>query len=245
MRADSTLGQIDILIVDPATHQTTLRMSLKGTAIPDAEPVLALRAVELVRVSLLGRPPPFAATAEVVAPAPPRQSAMSVIVSSGVVLAQGGLGPQGELGLQVRAGWRRSLGFNLLVLAPLTTAPVQGTASTNAETSVWLAGGDFFVRRSLGRRTSLDAGLGGLAVAMRVSGQANAGWIGGTTTGYGASSYLRVGASVPVWRSIAVRADLLVGGVVRRPVASAGGPIDYPWGNAFGVATAGIEARLF
>ena len=48
-----------------------------------------------------------------------------------------------------------------------------------------------------------------------------------------------------MWRSFSLRADVLVGGVARRPIASAGGPTDYPWGHAFAVAAAGIEVRLF
>jgi hypothetical protein len=246
MRADSQLGRIDILMVDSVTQQVALRISLNGSPIPDAEPLLALRAVELVRASLLGQPPALPAlTAEMIPNAQPERSAVSAVVSSGFSFAQGGLGPQGELGLQLHARSRRSLGFNLLILAPLTTARVQGMAATNTEASIWLGGGDIFVRHGLGRTTTLDAGVGGLVVAMRVSGQPSAGWMGGTTTGYGGGGYFRVGGSVALSRSLALRADLLVGGVLRRPVASAGGPTDYPWGYSFGVAAAGIEARLF
>jgi len=243
---DSHLGRIDLLIADPVTGRVTLRMSVNGPPIPSVEPVLALRAVEFVRAILLGTTlllPPL--TSQVAPSEPARRWAASAVLSSGAAWARGGLPAQGELGVQLRIASPRSLGFSLFVLAPVTTASVQGTAAANASASIWLGGGDVFFSQALGRRTAVDLGFGGLVVAMRVTGSPNAGWTGTTTTapGIGASGHL--GGSLNLTRTLTARADVMAGGTLRRPVASAGGPGVYPWGYAFATAVAGIEVRLF
>jgi hypothetical protein len=243
---DSELGRVDMLFTDPVTRRVTLRMSLYGPPLPALEPVLAVRAVEFVRAMLLGAPlvlPTSSSQAPVVEPA--SRWAGAAVISSGAAWAQGGLPAQGELALQLRVASPRSLGFSLLVLAPLTSAPVQGTAATNASVSIWLVGGDLFFRRAIGRRMSLDVGIGGLAIAMRVIGDPSTGWTGGGATGLGLGGYGHFGGSLNVTRLLAARVDIVAGGTLRRPVASAGGPSVYPWGYPFATAVAGIEVRLF
>lgn len=246
LRADSRQARIDLLFADPATRRLTLRLSLNGSQSPIVEPLLATRAVEFVRAMLLGEPLVLPTVAPVQLPAEPApRSAASIVISSGVAVAQGNLPAQGELAFQVRITSPRFLGLNLFVLAPVTTASVQGEAATNARTAVWLGGGDLFLKRDRGRRVSLDLGIGGFAAAMRVVGNPSAGWTGGARVGVDASAYVHLGASLALTRRLAVRADLLLGGTFQRLVASAGGPNDYPWGRTFAAALAGIEARLY
>jgi hypothetical protein len=243
---DSRLGRIELLIADPVAGRVTLRMSLSGSPMPTVEPVLALRAVEFVRAMLLGTPlvlPPL--IAQLTPAEPARRWVASAVISFGAAWAGGGLPAQGELGAQLRIASPRSLGFSLFVLAPVTSASVEGVAATNARASIWLGGGDLFFRRAFGRRTSLDLGIGGLAIAMRVAGDPNAGWAGTSTTALGFGGYGHLGGSISLTSILTARADIVAGSTFRRPVASAGGPGIYPWGYAFATALAGIEFRLF
>jgi len=243
---DSRSGRIDSLFVDPTTHVVTLKVSLEAQPMPALEPVLALRTTEFVRATLIGfaLPEPDALLSPISSDRTVRSRGL-VGMSFGIAGAEGGLRAQGEVGLQLRLLGTSFGGFQLLVLAPVTQEPVGGAAATNAMASVWLGGGDAFVRGRLRHEASVEVGLGAVAVAMRVTGDPSAGWTGGTKTGLGAGAYVRIGGGVALTRSLTARIDLVVGGVPLRPVASAGGPTTYPWGYGFGVALAGIEARVF
>jgi hypothetical protein len=253
VRVQAPAGRIEVSIADPATRVLALREVLEGSPTGASAPVLAVRSVEFVRAMLLGAPPPEAGVvAPAVAPVPAaplepsvpaRPPMFGLTLASGVAVAAGGLGAQVEIGGAIRVGLGRFLGLEALGLAPLTTEAVPGPAA-NARATVWLAGGGLYARSAAGRAGGVELGAGALAVALRVAGNPGPMWSGSAQTGMGAAGYGRVGGALTLTRALAVRADLLVGSVFLRPVASAGGP-GYPWGHAFATALAGIEARWF
>ena len=170
---------------------------------------------------------------------------MGVALSAGLALATGGLGPQAELGIHLRlrlSGW---LGVELIGLVPVTTAPVPGIAASDARTSVWLGGGVLSLQRAIGRNLSVELGVGGLAIALHVTGNPAAGWTGTAQTGVGVAGCASIGANVPISRMIALRGELIGGDAFRRPLAAAGGPGERAWGPGFGTALIAIEARWF
>jgi hypothetical protein len=256
VRVQEPAGRIEISIADPATHGVALREVLEGSPTSTAQPVLVVRSVEFVRAMLLGAPaaPSGVAEARVVAPALPpaptqepspqaRPPGLSLTLVSGVALATGGLDAQAEIGGAIRVGLGRFVGAELVGLAPLTTDSIAGLPGANAHASVWLVGGGLYTRSAVGHAGSVELGVGGLAVAMRVTGNALTNYEG-AKIGFGAAGYGRVGGSLALTRALALRADVQIGSVLVRPVASAGGP-SYPWGYAFATALGGIEARWF
>ena len=253
VRVQAPAGRIEVSIADTETHGLALREVLEGPPGAAAEPLLAVRSVEFVRAMLLGRPAPPEARATITAPplpplppepvGPARPPVFSVTLASGVAAAAGGLGAQVEVGGEVRVGLGRFVGIELLGLAPLTTEAVPGPAP-NARASVWLAGGGLAVHTAVGSVGSVELGAGALAVGLRVAGNPGPGWSGTAETRVGAAGYGRAGGTLALTRALAVRADLLVGGVFRRPIAIAGGP-GYPWGYAFTTALVGVEMRWF
>jgi hypothetical protein len=260
VRVVSRAGRIEVVIADPTTRAVVLRQVLEGEPSEELDSVLAIRAVEFVRAMLLGhasKSAPVASTPAAAVPAPVQlapaletpsrstQPALGIAVVSGFAAAAGGLGAQAELGARVRVRFGGAVGFELAGLAPLTSEAVPGDAATNARASFWLAGGGLYGSRRVGRLGGVELGAGGLAVVLRVKGDPAAGWNGNAQTQTGAAAYGRLGGNIALSRVLALRADLLVGGAFRRPVASAGGPGLYPWGYAFGAALAGIEARWF
>src|SRR5262249_11513090 len=54
MRIDSGAGRLSVVIADPVTHGIALREGVEGPPTTHVEPVVALRAVELVRAVLVG-----------------------------------------------------------------------------------------------------------------------------------------------------------------------------------------------
>jgi hypothetical protein len=253
VRVDSPAGRIEVSIADPATRGLALREVLEGSPTGAAAPVLAVRSVEFVRAMLLGAPPPEArVTVRGPGPLPPpppeppvpgRPPVLGLTLASGVAVAAGGLGAQAEVGGEVRVGLGRYVGLEVMGLAPLTTEAVPGPAP-NARATVWLTGGGLYARGGAGRVGSVELGAGALGVALRVSGGSDASFTGGAKTRVGTAAYGHVGGALTLTRTLAARADLLVGSVFARPVAYAGGP-GYPWGHTFATALVGLEARWF
>jgi hypothetical protein len=251
---------IEIVIADPKTRSRALREVLEVglTGNIDVDAVLPLRASEFVRAMLLGPidsgshptqaldvPPSITPLQAGGTRLPGTRSGFGLTLSSGFAIASGGLGAQVELGLHVRIYLGRLLGLELVGIAPLTTEAVPGAAAMNARASVWLAGAALFARRAVGRSGGVEIGGGAMALALRVAGDAGAGWDGGAETRIGAAAYGRLGSRLTLSRGLSLRADLILGDALRRPVASAGGPGEYPWGYSFGVVLAGVEARWF
>ncbi|HEY0870003.1 MAG TPA: hypothetical protein VGD55_06375, partial [Acidothermaceae bacterium] len=88
-------------------------------------------------------------------------------------------------------------------------------------------------------------GVGGLMIALHVSGNPTAGWAGTAQTGVGVAGCGTIGGTVALSRTIALRGELIGGEAFRRPLASAGGPAALPWGPGFVTVLTAIEAHWF
>lgn len=253
VRVESGSGRIEVFIADQTTHGVAVKEVLESASSAAAESVLTVRAAEFVRAMLLAALsrdafPSSRATRLVpgrVAASSPGSPSFGIAVASGVAVAAGGLGAQVELGVHLRVYGAGVWGVEFVGLAPVTSEPIPGIATTNARAAVWLAGGGALARIGFGSRALAEIAAGGLAVALRVSGNPGVGWVGDSEVRLGGAAYGRAGGALRISRILALRADLLLGAAFRRPVASAGGPANYPWGPAFALALGGVEIRWF
>jgi len=218
----------------------------------DPQSVLALRTVEFVRISLGVATPPAAPPAAPPAPPPPatplprpegRARSTALGVSSGVLVAAGGVGPFVVVGASLRVPLVRRFGLELCGYAPLNESP-QSDPSGTARTAVWLAGGGAFVAWDGGRRLSGEVGAGALAAVVRSTGDPAAGDVGTTDQAVGMVLYGRAAGRLRLGQAWALGLDLLSGGTVVRPVVSLANHDVAAWGHLLVAGLAGVDVRF-
>ncbi|WP_437893697.1 hypothetical protein [Sorangium sp. So ce124] len=263
IRAVPSERGVEIWIADRVTGKTVLREMADDGGTPDRDAALALRAVELLRASLLEvglpAPPPgeVPATPEIreklrvrapdtpPAPAQRPSPALRLSLAPGVLLSPGGFGA--EVSVDVGLSWMPSehvgaIAFAAIPLSPHRIERSQGTA----DLSVLLAGGG--ARFQLASRDSpwtASADFGFSAVLLWSSGVSSQGFRSSASAAVAASPFAGVGLSFALTPRLRLRADalasVLVQGVsvrfVERETAT--------WGKPFILSSAGIELDLF
>jgi hypothetical protein len=240
--ADGT--RTEIWIAEDRSDRVALRQELEIENIHDLESVLALRTVELMRVSLGLVSPPAAPARVAAAPAAPARAAaappvasasppppaaalsvaasdgarerFSLAVSSGGVASTGRLGAFPLVGAALVARVRGALGVELRGYAPLQDRGVTDPAG-QARASVWLVGAGAVAATRPDRRLSVEAGAGLMTALLHTSGSATPPDTGQTDDVLGVAVYGRGAARIRVGARWSVRVDLLAGAAVRRP----------------------------
>jgi hypothetical protein len=249
VRLEATRGRVEVLFLDVATGAISLRQVLEASPAEETPSLLVLRAVELVRAVLLP-PPPAPAPAPprgpplAVAAAPtPAAAAVVLTLGAGVLATGGAVGGAATLAFAARVRVAGPVGLQALALAPLTTSETTA-AEGRARLATWAAGGGLVAETARGR-LGLDASLGGLALWLRTDGTPAAGYAETRASAVGAAVHGRAGASWALGPQLAVRADLLAGALVRRPIVTFPDSTSRPaWSRAFAGALLALEARF-
>lgn len=241
---------VEVWIVDRVTGKTVLREVVTADATAPAEDVVPVRAVELLRASLMEIDAPHPVQGEV--PPPPNVRTIvpkprpppvppprwSLALGPALLFSPGGLSTAGEARVALR--WRIGdrLGASAIGLVPAIAAYIE-TPQYRTDVSPWIGGlsGDFYFARP-GARWTPTAGLGVGLVALRMVGQ---GTQGATDTTWGTAPFVSAGLTYAISKSLRVGADVLVGALfpetridfVSTPVAK--------WGRPLAAWSAGVE----
>lgn len=218
----------------------------------EARSILAVRAVEFLRIGLLvpgsgGGPiamPPADGRIAPSSSSPLPRRWLAIAASSGVLASVGGVGPMAIAGLSLRGQVAGLVGAELCAFVPLTDSALVVTDG-RVRTSVWLAGGGVLLAPQLDQWVSLDVALGTLAALVRSTGTPTPPGVGRTDEQVGMTLYARAAARFRLARHLALRLDIFGGSALRRPVVSIMGGRDIAsWGTAFGVGLGGVELRF-
>jgi hypothetical protein len=271
IRAVPSEHGVEVWIADRVTGKTVLRAVGGEGSLPEPDAALALRAVELLRASLLEVALPTPPTGEVpatpdirgrvkmallplpppVAPpareAPPPQEApvFRIAIGLGVMASPGGLGPAAALDLGVAWMPSEHFGATLFAVIPLSRPDVQGTPG-----SVDLAAGlgGVAARFLLTTRASrwaptIDAGLA--VVGLGSKGVANAGYTATSVFAATAAPFVRIGLAFAPTPTFRVRADVLGSVVVEGVSVELATHEAATWGRPMGLLSAGVDVGLF
>lgn len=260
--ADGT--RTEVWIAQDKSDHLAFRQELEIEDMHGLESVLALRTVELMRVSL-GLVGPVNPSAPSAPSAPssaeagaPRLSVVvagqgtddrfSITVSSGALLSTGRLGPFALVGAGLAARLRGWLGVELRGYVPVGDQSVSDVAG-EVHGSIWLIGGGVMVMSSGAGRVAVEGGAGMMAAVLHTVGTGIAPDTGSTDDALGVVVYGRGAARIRITPRWSVRVELLGGTALRRPTiaVSTGGALDHDittWGKAFAAGLVGAELRF-
>jgi hypothetical protein len=257
---------VEVWIADRVTGKTVLRAVDSDGSAPEPDAALALRAVELLRASLLEVALPTPPRGEVpvppeirerlsiptpeppAPPAPPAAPAVPVFriaIGLGATASPGGLGPAAALDFGVAWMPTDHIGAAFFAVIPLSRPSVDGSPGT-ADFAAGLGG--IGARFQLTERTSrwaptIDAGLA--IVGLASTGVANRGFTGGSAFAVTVAPYLRFGLAFAPTPRFRVRADLL-GAVTAQSVSlDLAAREAASWGRPVGLLSAGVDVGLF
>ena len=252
---------VEVWIADRVTGKTVLRV-VASEGDPEPDPALALRAVDLLRASLLetvpARAPPRARcrrrrtprpgwrSPTPVAPASPEASVLRVAVSFGAMGSPGGLGAVGVLDADVAWMPSEHVGAVLFATLPLSRPDVTG-APGSADFAAGLGG--------MGARFLPTMGAGVCGSRRFTSGSPSSGWRArGAQTR--ASPRARrsprrrrpsyaVGLAFAPTPRFRLRADLLGAVLVQAASVQLAAQQFATWGRPVGLFSAGVDFGLF
>jgi hypothetical protein len=256
---------VEVWIVDRVTGKTVLRDIVAADVVsPSGSATVALRVVELLRASLMEldapRPPPgemlpplaVRDLIEPAAPAPrplgplapparPPRPAFAVEIGPAVLVSAGGLHPEGVVSAAVHFRPDDRLGATYFVMAPVVPSTVAGPEGA---ATIWIGLLGAGLRASLAPAgaawtPSLGAGVSALWVAYE--GSPADGYAGTNGDAVTLAPYLRAGLGYRVLPRLRVKADLLSGVPLRRPVVQFGDRIAAVWGEPFFAPSIGVE----
>lgn len=251
-------GGLEVWVADRITGKLLLREVVGGGGERPEPGMVALRAVELLRASLLelaSRTPPrgplpppaklradvrravaldVAESSEGASPSPPERFAVGVGAAAG--LGPGGVPPSADVAFSARWMALPRLGVRLVLLAPLAAPAVEG-AEGSARVGVLVAGaGGHLELGSEGSALGASVGAGVGAVWARMDGEARAPFVSSSDDVLSALPYVELGARAELAARVGLRAGLLAGVAAPRPVvrfagrevASVGRPLLVP-----------------
>jgi hypothetical protein len=253
-------GGVDVWIADRVTGKTVLRHVEGEPASADREAALAIRAVELLRASMLEtslpRRPPGEVPAEreireqlqvpALAHSVPPDVRVAVGLAS-VAWSPGGFGPASSFALDVAVMPSEHVGVFATGAATLTSPEVRSGMLGSATLSLVVAGAGarfVFTPRESTWEPFADAGLA--AVFLRSQGtSASPGLVPGVATGLAAAPFTRVGLAFAASQSVRIRGDLLVGVIGQGVTVQIGGRPAASWGLPFLLPSLGIDFGAF
>jgi hypothetical protein len=255
---------VEVWIVDRITGKTVLREIIADDPrSPSASATIALRVVELLRASLMeldaprappGEVTPPAAAREMIAPArpappvaappaPPRSLA-SLELGPALLLSPGGVRPEGALLAAAHLFPQGRLGASLFVIAPAIPGSAAGPEGTASLHLGFLGVGLRALLASPEARWAPSIGAGFSALWVRYLGKPANGYVGFSGDVFTAAPYLRAGTSVAITPRFRLRADVLGGAALRRPMVRFGDRLAAVWGAPFFAPSVAAELAL-
>jgi hypothetical protein len=250
---------VEVWVADRVTGKTVLR-EVASDGAPDDDGALALRAVELLRASLLEialpepprgevAPPPDLRAKMAIPPpgalAEPPPPSLRFSLEGGVLASPSGLDPAAALELGLAWMPLDHVGAAAFVSIPLTAPSASAQQGSVSLRALFAGGGVRFVFTSPASRWAPSVDLGLVAAVLDATGTGSPGFLGKQPSGVTAAPFARAGVAFAVSRLFRLRADLLVGvlaqGVSLRIVNSE----VATWGQPFALASAGVDFGWF
>lgn len=264
IRAVPSERGVEVWIADRVTGKTVLREVASDGGAPDRDDALALRAVELLRASLLEIALPSAPPGEVpatselrekmhlVLPAPsapplepPSPPTLRLSVAPGALLSPGGFGAAANLELGL--GWMpvEHVGFAAFVSIPLHAARIE-TSDGAADLSLLLAGGALrFVFTERANRWAPSVDVGVTAVSFKSTGTSSGRLVPAAVSAAAAAPYARFGLALAVTPTFRVHADVLAGVIGQGVSIVFAGTEVATWGKPFVLPSLGADFGWF
>ncbi|RYE83686.1 MAG: hypothetical protein EOO75_19020 [Myxococcales bacterium] len=242
-------GRVQLWLSDRVTGKTTLR-EVSMPSGPDAAELLALRAVELLRASLLelrivvrpGGEIPAPVAAERLA-GPSESWTPSVWLGPALAWSPGGTGASLHPLLGLRWLLDGRIGPEVLALLPMGSTRL-ASAEGSAEVSRLVVSAGLRVEFPLSARTALSFGAGGGLASLTTEGAARDGYVGTTSTTRSALLHGAFGASVAPTKNLRLGLETLAAATSSRHViAFAGRPVGS-WGRPLLVGALVAELRF-
>ncbi|MBI2896020.1 MAG: hypothetical protein HYY06_20850 [Deltaproteobacteria bacterium] len=247
---------VEVWVFDRVTGKTVLRevVTDPDPARPDFE-LIALRAVELLRASLMEveaphpsrgevRPGPVVRAIAERREAPTRQPSMRLALGPGIALSPGGVGPALDVLFEVRFEPAGSIGATVTALVPTLPANVTDEDKGSASVLVALLGADVSWRSRSAWRLEPTAGAGAAMALLHMRGSAAGGYVGATDDTLSLVPYVRGGARLTLWRGLGLVAQTLVGVAIPRPSIRFAGTEVAQWGGPLVVGSLALEVAL-
>jgi hypothetical protein len=253
VRVTSSARGVEVWVVDRVTGKTLLREIVRGES-NDVD-AIAVRAVELLRASLLELETPNRPAGEVPAPPParkliapaegararaPTRHWFDVAIGPSVIASPGGIGPQGALAVAARLRLTPELAFGTWWLLPAFAGHVD-TAAASAELRTVIGGVGFELETAASRPWSASVGAGFGFTYLGADGRANAPLIGAHVEWIGAGWFGRVGGAYNIDGRMRVRLDVSVGSTFIVPVLTVGDVELGRWGQPWIAPTCSLE----
>lgn len=259
IRAAPSARGVEVWIADRVTGKTVLRELPIDPAAPDPESALAIRAVELLRASLLEAslpapppgevPVPPAVRAKLALPPPPAPPppppTLRVAVSLGMLASPGGFAPSAALHLGLTWMPFEHVGVTAFASLPLSRPRVENAVGST-DLAAFLGGGGarfLFTGRASAWAPSVDVGL--TAIAVQLTGSANEGYAAGDAGASTAAPYLRAGVAFAAHSMLRVRADVLFTAIFQGASVQLAGQEAATFGAPIVVASAGVDFGWF
>jgi hypothetical protein len=253
LRVRSSRAGVEVWVMDRVTSKTVLREVVFTGG--DDEGVVAVRAVELLRASLLevelpsaprGEVAPTPAVLALLPPPRPRpERTLSLVIAPAAALSPGGIGvtPQLDVWLRVRATAHFTLA--LRILAPTFPAAIDAPEGRSTVTlgATSLGGDVLFGRTAAALRGHAGVGVGLLWT--HLEGTAAQPFAGRSDDLFSALSYLHGGATYALGESVRIFADGTVGVATPRPVVRFADRAVASWGQPAVALALGVELPLF
>lgn len=263
IRAVPSERGIEVWIADRMTGKTVVRHIPVDPEAPEPEPALAIRAVELLRASILEaslpEPPPgevpappavreklaIAAPAAPEPPPPRPPPALRFALSIGVLASPGGFDPAAAL--DVGVGWIPidHIGFCAFASIPLSRPRVEGSAGSADLATVMAGGGIRFVLTEQASAWTPSVDMGLTAITLQLTGSANEGFAAGDRGAWTAAPYVRAGLAFAANPMLRVRADVLATGIFQGVAVRLAGEKAATFGEPIVVTSAGVDFGWF
>jgi hypothetical protein len=231
---------IEVFCMDPATHETIVRQVLIG---PERS-VVVVRAVELVRASLLEvAARHVVAEVHVAPPPPPREHVFTAEAGPAIAASPGGVGPIAEVAVAVR--WRPRTAFEISagVLAPAVASTVSGDAGRAAIQLTAPTVEASYVTAVAG--IELRAGGGAGAAWLRMRGTPAPGFVARDADVVTSLGFVRGSIGRTVADRVRLWLDLRLAVAAPRPVVVFAGDSVAAWGRPAVIGGAGVEVALW
>jgi hypothetical protein len=249
-------GGVEIWIADRVTGKTVLRQVDAEEGRAGAGTALALRAVELLRASLLETsmrsrprgevPPPDEGPSPEDPGRDPVESPPRLRVALGAgPLATPGIGPAAALDVGLAVMPLEHLGIVGFMSVPLSSANLSSPLGTADVTAMPFGGGARLAPRARDATWSpmLEAGVMGAWIKTGGT-PTTAGYSGFSVSTVLAGAYGKAGVAVAVTPALRLRLDVLVGGFARRVSIRFAGSELLRWGEPIVLPTLGFDVGV-
>lgn len=249
VRLVPSVNGAEVWVADRITGKTVLREVVVGRH-QTADDIVALRAVELLRVSLLElrmpraepQPEVAARVQELVPATEPATYPFEATVGPAVSTSPGGLTAALQGFLALRYNLPELLAIEAFAMLPTFSTRI-GTDQGQADVSIGMAGLGLQLRLSE-RTIRTRVGAGAAAVLLRMNGSPNPPYQGRSDSIVSGAPFVSFGLARDLGPSLALGAEVIAGAAVPRPVIEFAGGQVATWGRPFACAALTLDLRV-